>query len=91
MPLRWLILILALILTAMMCVVITRAEITRLNYEISQLDQRGEILRMEIAEKELELERLRNPAVIRAHLAEWRLEGQPKTPAAGKGKSTDKR
>ena len=73
MPLRWLTLILALILMAMMSVVITRAEITRLNYEISQLDRRAEILRMEIAEKELELERLRNPAVIRARLAEWRL------------------
>ena len=81
MPLRWLILILALILVAMMSVVITRAEITRLNYEISRLDQRAEILRMEIAEKELELERLRNPAVIRNRLAEFRLgreESKPK-------------
>jgi hypothetical protein len=80
MPLRWLILILALILVAMMSVVITRAEFTRINYEISQLDQRAEILRMEIAEKELELERLRNPAVIRKRLAEWRLGRQQRAP-----------
>ena len=76
MPLRWLILMLALILTAMMSIVITRAEITRMHYELSRLDQRAEVLRMEIAEKELELERLRNPAAIRSRLAEWRLNGR---------------
>lgn len=80
MPVRWLILMLALVLAAMMCIVITRTEITRLHYELSRLDQRSEILRMEIAEKELELERLRNPAVIRARLAEWRLSGRKSTP-----------
>lgn len=76
MPLRWLILMLGIALVAMMTVVLLRAETTRLNYELSQLDRRAEILRLELTEKELELERLRNPAVIRARLAELRLAEQ---------------
>jgi uncharacterized membrane protein len=73
MPLRTLILLLAIILVAMMTVVLLRAETTRRHYELSQLDRRAEVLRQELAEKELELERLRNPALIRAKLAELRL------------------
>jgi sensor domain CHASE-containing protein len=76
MPLRWLILILAVVLVAMMAVVVLRAETTRLNYELSQFDRRAEILQLELMEKELELERLRNPALIRTKLAELRLTGQ---------------
>jgi sensor domain CHASE-containing protein len=74
MPLRWLILILAALLVAMMTVVVLRAETSRLHYGLSQLDQRAEVLRQELREKELELARLRNPAVIRAKLAEWWLQ-----------------
>jgi hypothetical protein len=73
MPLRALIVLLAMVLVAMMSVVLLRAETTRLHYELSQLDRRERILRQELAEKELELERLRNPALIRAKLAELRL------------------
>ena len=76
MPLRWLILVLVIVLAGMMAVVVSRAEATRLHYELSQLDRRAQILRQELIEKELELERLRNPALIRAKLAELRMTGQ---------------
>jgi len=72
MPVRWLILILALFLAAMMCVVMLRAETAGLHYELSRFDRRMEILRREIIEMELELERLRNPTLIRDRLDEWR-------------------
>ena len=75
MPLRWLILVLAMVLLAMMAVVLLRAETTRLHYELSQFDRRAEVLRQELREKELELARLRNPALIRAKLDELRLGG----------------
>ena len=70
---RSLILLLALVLVAMMTIVLLRAETTRLHYELSQLDSRAGVLHQELAEKELERERLRNPALIRAKLAELRL------------------
>jgi hypothetical protein len=73
MPLRGLLLALATVLVAMMAVVLLRAETARLHYAVSQLDRRAAVLRQELREKELELARLRNPAVIRAKLAEWRL------------------
>ena len=85
MPLRWLILMLGMALVAMMAVVLLRAETARLNYELSQLDRRAEILRLELTEKELELERLRNPAVIRARLAELRLAGQAEEATSSTG------
>jgi sensor domain CHASE-containing protein len=75
MPLRSLILLLVMVLVAMMTIVLLRAETTRLHYELSQLDRRAEILRQELDEKELELERLRSPGLIRAKLAELRLSG----------------
>ncbi len=77
MPLRWLILILALVLVAMMSVVLVRAETIRLHYQLSQLDSRADVLRQEIVEKQLELERLRNPKLIRARLTQWRLGESP--------------
>ncbi len=73
MALRGLMLVLATALVAMMAVVLLRAETARLHYALSQVDQRAAVLRQELREKELELARLRNPAVIRAKLAEWRL------------------
>jgi len=76
MPLRWLILVLVVVLVALLAVVLLRAETTRLHYELSQFDRRETVLRLELIEKELELERLRNPALIRAKLAELRLAGQ---------------
>ena len=76
MPLKWLILVLVVVLVALLAVVVLRAETTRLHYELSQFDRRAAVLRLELIEKELELERLRNPALIRAKLAELRLAGQ---------------
>jgi sensor domain CHASE-containing protein len=76
MPLRWLILVLVVVLVALLAVVVLRAETTRLHYELSQFDRREAVLRLELNEKELELERLRNPALIRAKLAKLRLGGQ---------------
>lgn len=76
MPLRWLILVLATVLVAMMAVVLLRAETTRVHYELSQLDRQAGVLRQELREKELELARLANPALIRAKLAELRLRDE---------------
>lgn len=73
--LRWFVPVLAMAFTAMMAVVILRAGTTRLHYDVSQLDQQAAVLRQEACEMSLELERLRNPAMIRAKLAELRLEG----------------
>jgi hypothetical protein len=73
--LRWLVPVLAMAFTAMMAVVILRAGTTRLHYDVSQLDQQAAVLRQEAREGSLELARLRNPAMIRAKLAELRLEG----------------
>lgn len=85
MPLRSLIVVLLLVLVAMMTVVLLRAETTCLHYELSQLDRRAEILRQELNEKQLELERLRNPALIRARLAELRGADDTGTMPAGRG------
>jgi hypothetical protein len=74
MPVRWTVLILATLSAAMLAVVALRAEATRVHYELSQLDRRAAVLRQELREKELELARLRNPARIRAKLAQSRLE-----------------
>jgi sensor domain CHASE-containing protein len=73
MPLRWLILVLAAVITTMMAVVLLRAEATALHYNLSRLDRQAQVLRQELREQELELARLRNPARIRAKLAELRL------------------
>ena len=75
MPLKWLTLLLVVVLVALMAVVLLRAETTRLHYELSRFDRQAAVLRLELVEKELELERLRNPALIRAKLAELRLAG----------------
>lgn len=83
-PLKWVALILATTFTAAMAVVILRAEAARVNYELSRLDQRARVLQQELREKELELARLDSPAVIRAKLAELRLQqvsGQARTPS----------
>ena len=72
MPLRWLIAVLATILMGLLAVVTLRAEATRLHYQLSQLDRRAQVLRQELREKELELARLHNPALIRAKLNAWR-------------------
>ena len=86
MPLRWLILVLVVVLVALLAVVLLRAETTRLHYELSQFDRRVAVLRLELIEKELELERLRNPALIRAKLAELRLAGPAdETRTSGRG------
>ena len=72
MPLRWVIFMLAAILMAMMAVVGVRTEATSLHYALSQFDRRTRALQQELREKELELARLRNPALIRVKLAELR-------------------
>ncbi|MFQ5805001.1 MAG: hypothetical protein ACE5I3_00975 [Phycisphaerae bacterium] len=89
MPLKRLMLVLATVLTALMAVVLLRADATRLHYQFSQLGERAEVLQQELREKELELARLRNPAVMRAKLAELRLPGvftDVQTPGARLGK-----
>jgi hypothetical protein len=89
MSLRSLIVLLAMVLAAMMTVVLLRAEATRLHYELVQLDRRAGVLRQELAEKELEVERLRNPALIRAKLAELRLGGSVRDPGRPEGRGDE--
>ena len=90
MPLKWLILILAAILAAMMTIVMLRAETARLHYELSQYDRQARVLRQELREQELELARLRNPALIRGKLAEMRL-GIPPADGDGPARRRNKR
>ncbi len=70
-------------LAVMLTVVILRAECTRLHFDVSRLDKRGDGLIQQMREEELELARLRNPAVIRARVAEMRLAGQASAPERG--------
>ena len=57
-------------LVLMLCVVILRAETTRLHYEISQCERRADDCRQRLREAELELARLRNPMMIRQKVEE---------------------
>lgn len=52
-------------LALLLCVVVLRAETTRLHNEIAQCEQRAEQTRQRLREVELELERLRNPILLR--------------------------
>ncbi|MCK4341816.1 MAG: hypothetical protein KAY37_08855 [Phycisphaerae bacterium] len=54
----------------LLCVVILRAETTRLHYEISQCELQAEEMRLRLRAAELELARLRNPMVMRKKVAE---------------------
>lgn len=67
---------LALLLVVMVTVVILRAETTRLEHDVAQLDARADALVDQIREQELELTRLRNPELIRARVGELRLRGE---------------
>jgi hypothetical protein len=60
----------------MLVVVVLRAESTRLHNELSNLDHQASLLWQQLREEELELARLRNPALIRARAAEMRLGGE---------------
>ena len=68
---------LGLALGTMLAVVIVRAETTRVHAELSGLDRRAEVLWQELRERELDLARLRSPALIRARVAEMRLQAGP--------------
>ena len=72
--------ILAGALAIMLAVVILRAERTRLDYDVSQLDRRADGLVQQLRAEELELARLKHPALIRARVAEMRLGTAPETP-----------
>jgi hypothetical protein len=66
--LRALIVVLASVLAGMMAVVMVRAQATSLHYRLSRLDRKTAALEQELREKELELARLHNPALIHAKL-----------------------
>ncbi|MFN0137307.1 MAG: hypothetical protein ACKVS9_14485 [Phycisphaerae bacterium] len=72
-----LVIVLSTSLVVLLSIVILRAETTRINYEISQLESRAEALRLELREKELELARYRDPARIRDRLAQHRIDSAP--------------
>lgn len=67
----------------MLAVVALRAESTRIQFEISQIDHRAEVLLLRLREQEMELARLRNPALIRQRVAELRLGLEPGGTVAG--------
>jgi hypothetical protein len=69
-------------LAVMIAVVALRAETTRIQFETSQHDRRAEELLVRLRAQELELARLRNPAIIRDRVTELRL-GTIGLPAAG--------
>ena len=77
MSLRRTVVILGVGLATLLSVVILRAETTRLHSELSVLDSRATVLWQELREDELELARLRNPALIRARVAQMRLQDSP--------------
>jgi hypothetical protein len=77
MSLRRTVVVLGAALVTLLTVVILRAETTRLHSELSQLDRRAAVLWQELRENELELARLRNPALIRARVAQMRLQDSP--------------
>lgn len=57
-------------LIVMLCVVVLRAETTRLHFEISQCEREVATLRQRLCAAELELARLHNPVMIRAKARE---------------------
>ncbi len=80
-------------LTLMLGVVILRADTTRLHYLTSQHDAHVQRLREQIQRAELELQRLKNPMLIRHRAGEMRLPPSdppppagPRAPAAGPAK-----
>jgi len=81
--------LLALAFVAMMTIVVLRGGTTRLNYELSQLDQQAAVLRQELREKTLELARLRSPAVIREKCAALRLDAGA-TGSGASGRRSDR-
>ncbi len=72
MTLPRMIFVLSAALAVMLTVVILRAEVTGLHYRISQLDQKAEVIVQQMREEQLELQRLRNPALIRERARELR-------------------
>ncbi len=71
--------ILAGALAIMLTVVILRAEATRLSYDVSRLELRERGLVQQIQADTDELNRLKNPALIRARVAEMRLGATAET------------
>ncbi len=69
------IVLLAVALAVMLTVVIVRAETTRLHNRFAQLEFDARVLRQQLRERELELARLRDPALIRGRAADLRLAG----------------
>ncbi len=90
MSLRRTVVILGAGLATLLTVVILRAETTRLQSELSLLDSRAAVLWQELRENELELARLRNPALIRARVAQMRLQDSPVDRAAGDTQPPDR-
>ena len=76
-------------LVIMLTVVVLRAETTRVHYEISQLDQRSDALRLELLRERSALQQARNPAALLERVKDMRLmdtedETQPPRPSANR-------
>lgn len=79
----------------LLVVVILRGETARIHYDMSQLDQDADVLRLQMRENELEIVRLRDPDRIAERAAAARIGGienpepgvKPARPAkSGEGK-----
>jgi hypothetical protein len=68
-------------LLVMLAVIILRAESARIHFRVSQLDAQADGFRQQLREQELELQRLRNPALIRARAGELKLPASAPAPA----------
>ncbi|MFO0839676.1 MAG: hypothetical protein U1D55_14260 [Phycisphaerae bacterium] len=75
MSLARLVIVLGLALAVLLATVTLRAESVRLHREVAEMERRAQVRVREIREQELELARLRNPAVIYERILDLKLEG----------------
>ena len=66
--------VLGLALPVLLAVVMLRAETARLHYGMSKLDGRADVLKLEIAQYELEHARIQNPSLIRQRALDLRAD-----------------
>lgn len=64
--------VLALALPVMLAVVMLRAETARLHYRMSKLDRQADLLKLEIAQAELQHASIQNPSLIRQRALDLR-------------------
>ncbi len=71
-------------LAVMLAIIILRSESTHLQYEVSDLERREDVLRQELRHEELALQRLRNPAELLDRVKKIRFAAPETKPPARK-------